>query len=373
MDVRVPKHRAIFETVRTQIESGVFGPGDRVPPDVKLMETFGASRPTVAKALQELERRGFVHRRPGVGTFVREQSGGGANFGLLIPGLGDTEIFEPICGAMARAAQETGHALLWGGDATFAADVAPSRNKGAAAWRMCQQYIRSGVGGVFFAPIELTDDKDQANQRIITALDEASIPVILLDRDYVAYPERSQHDLVGIDNRRVGYMITRHLIARGCKRVHFIARKGSASTVDARIAGFRDAISDQEIVGSEVVQRGDPRDLEFVQTVMKNCNPDGIVCANDVTAAWLMCSLQEIGVCVPDDVLIAGIDDVKYAELLRVGLTTVRQPCSAIGTAAFNAMLVRIEDPNGPSQDVLLACELVIRESTTRQAIENSK
>jgi len=168
-------------------------------------------------------------------------------------------------------------------------------------------------------------------------------------------------------------MITRHLIDCGCQRAHFIARKGSASTVDARIAGFKDATSDQGIVGSEVVHRGDPRDREFVRSVIENCNPDGIVCANDVTAAGLMCTLQEIGVCVPDDVLIAGIDDVKYAELLRVGLTTVRQPCSAIGTAAFAAMLARIENPNAPSQDTLLACELVIRESTTRQAIASVK
>ena len=48
---------------------------------------------------------------------------------------------------------------------------------------------------------------------------------------------------------------------------------------------------------------------------------------------------------VPDDVMIGGIDDVKYAELLRVRLTTVRQPFAAIGEAAYHAMLERIERP----------------------------
>jgi DNA-binding LacI/PurR family transcriptional regulator len=62
-------------------------------------------------------------------------------------------------------------------------------------------------------------------------------------------------------------------------------------------------------------------------------------------------------------VRIIGIDDVKYASLLRVPLTTLRQPCHDLGTAAVAAMLERIAHPTMPARDILLDCKLIIRQS----------
>ena len=67
-----------------------------------------------------------------------------------------------------------------------------SVDKGAIAWDLCQRFIRDRVGGVFFAPLELIPNKDVINRRIVAALDEAKLPVVLLDRDYVKYPGPKQ-------------------------------------------------------------------------------------------------------------------------------------------------------------------------------------
>ena len=91
--------------------------------------------------------------------------------------------------------------------------------------------------------------------------------------------------------------------------------------------------------------------------------PDGIVCANDITAARLMQTLEGFGVGVPSDMRIVGIDDVKYAALLGVPLTTLHQPCREIGETAIRTMLERIANPQLPARDVLLDCKLVIRRS----------
>ncbi len=48
-------------------------------------------------------------------------------------------------------------------------------------------------------------------------LERAGIPIVLLDRCFEPYPDRSNFDLVGIDNHRAGYVLTRHLIADRCK------------------------------------------------------------------------------------------------------------------------------------------------------------
>jgi DNA-binding LacI/PurR family transcriptional regulator len=58
-----------------------------------------------------------------------------------------------------------------------------------------------------------------------------------------------------------------------------------------------------------------------------------------------------------------GIDDVAYASLLPVPLTTVHQPCHDIGEAALHAMLERLDRPKAPARNVLLDCWLVVRES----------
>jgi DNA-binding LacI/PurR family transcriptional regulator len=66
---------------------------------------------------------------------------------------------------------------------------------------------------------------------------------------------------------------------------------------------------------------------------------------------------------IPEDVRIAGIDDVRYAELLPVPLTTLRQPCLEIGATAIATMLDRISNPHLPARSVLLNGTLVVRRS----------
>lgn len=371
------KHRQVFEVMRNRIQSGDYQPGDRIPSEANLIEEFGVSRPTVARALQELQHRGLVKRRRGAGTYVAQVNGGGKLFGLLIPGLGDTEIFEPICGEMARVAQQGGHSLLWGAAFTAAApaelaDEDAKAHRGTIAWELCQRFIQDRVGGVFFAPLELIPNRDLINRRIVSALDDAKIPLVLLDRDYVSYPGRSNHDLVGINNRRVGHTITDHLFKAGCKRLVFVLRPGSASTIHARAAGFAEAFLTRKApFDVRYVQECDPCDLAFIERMLGELRPDGIVCGNDVTAGHLLHTLDQLGVHVPDDVMIGGIDDVKYAALLRVRLTTVRQPFAAIGDAAYHAMIDRIARPDAAPRHITLGCELIVRDSTRQLAMAN--
>jgi GntR family transcriptional regulator of arabinose operon len=67
---------------------------------------------------------------------------------------------------------------------------------------------------------------------------------------------------------------------------------------------------------------------------------------------------------VPSDVCVAGFDDVKYASLLNVPLTTIHQPCAQLGEAAVRVMVERLKNPLMPARDVLLNFQLVVRGST---------
>jgi DNA-binding LacI/PurR family transcriptional regulator len=90
---------------------------------------------------------------------------------------------------------------------------------------------------------------------------------------------------------------------------------------------------------------------------------DAFVCINDRVAGQLMHAFLLRGVRVPNDIRIVGIDDVAYASLLPVPLTTVRQPTREIGEAALNAMLDRLRAPGMRPREILLDGELIVRRS----------
>ena len=353
------KYREIFEKLQGSIASGHYKPGARLPSEAELVRRFGVSRMTVFRAMRELQSLGIVTRRVGSGTYVSPAVNPGSHvFGLLIPELGQTEIFEAICKGMMEAPEAAHHSLLWGNSGSSEGE------KEQAAEQLCQQYISRKVAGVFFAPVEFSSHRNQANHRIVAALDKARIPVVLLDRCLEPYPRRSKYDLVGIDNRRTAYLATEHLITAGAKRIVFFARPNSAPTVDARIAGYREAlVSLSEQRERSLVRLGDPSDTAFIKSMLKKDRPDAFLCANDLTAGGLMQTLITLGENIPHDIRIIGIDDVKYARLLPVPLTTQHQPCRDIGRVALTVMLDRIANPDLPPRDVLLGCQLVVRQS----------
>jgi DNA-binding LacI/PurR family transcriptional regulator len=344
-----PKHQQVFEALSRDILSRRYPPGRKFPSEAALVNRFNVSRITVARAVHDLEERGLVERFAGSGTYVRnpvEEPRKGLLFGLIIPELGTTEIFEPICQGIAGDPAAAGHALLW----PHADGYSSSREQ--QALQLCEQCIERQVSGVFLAPIEMTPRAAEINRQVAATLKKAGIPTIFLDRR----PEDLRGDLVGINNQRAGSLAAEHLRKCGARNIGFIAYRGQASSVLGRIAGYREALQQAGHVFH--VSSGEslslPREAEAC---------DAFVCANDRIAGHLMLSLLEKGVRIPADVRIVGIDDVSYAALLPVPLTTVRQPCREIGEAALHLLLERIAHPQMPAREVLLDCELVVRQS----------
>jgi DNA-binding LacI/PurR family transcriptional regulator len=358
------RYHAIREQIRRDIETKRYSPGERLPSDSELAARFSVSRLTVIRSLRELEAESLVKRRAGSGTYVQ----GGADpatvlsgvasrvFGLLMPDLGDGEVFEPVARAIAHSGEKLHHRLLWG------EHPAPGQDKEQQAEDLCRYLILRRVAGVFFAPVEHTPHQDEVNQRIAAALDEAGIPVVLIDRHICRYPERGRYDLVGIDNRRAGYRMTKHLVDRGCRRIVFASRPGAAPTVAARQSGYREALWDAGLECAESLPVELDRDRSAIlRKFLKSTRPDAVVCANDLTAATLMHDLLKLGVRIPEEIRMVGINDVKYASFLPVPLTTLHQPCHQLGAEAMVLMLDRLQRPDAPARDVLLDCDLVIR------------
>jgi DNA-binding LacI/PurR family transcriptional regulator len=108
---------------------------------------------------------------------------------------------------------------------------------------------------------------------------------------------------------------------------------------------------------------GEPDDPEFAREIVEKGRVDSVLCANDHVAALLLRSLERAGVRVPEDVRMVGFDDVRFATLLSVPLTTMHQPCREIAQVALRAMLDRIDDPTMPPRMLTVSPGLVVRES----------
>jgi DNA-binding LacI/PurR family transcriptional regulator len=91
---------------------------------------------------------------------------------------------------------------------------------------------------------------------------------------------------------------------------------------------------------------------------------DAIFCANDASAAGALETIRASGLRVPEDVALAGFDDVDFAVHLDPPLTTVRQALRQHGMEAARALLQLLGDPGHAPRRVLMPTELVIRQSS---------
>jgi DNA-binding LacI/PurR family transcriptional regulator len=310
----------------------------------------------VARALRELQLQGLIERRAGAGTYLRAETRPlQTTIGLLMQSLGQTEIIDPICAEITRAAQQRGCSVFSGG---LMADRPMDK--------LASEWYQAGVRGVVFAPLEHSQaNREELNLQIVSAFRKAGLAVVLVDRDMLEFPHRSDCDLVSMDSLHAGCELGAHIASIGVSRTAFVARPEYPDTTDLRLIGLSTGMVRGGARPPEFLI-GDPEATEFVSSICQSF--DAVVCSNDLTATRFMQTAFSLGRHVPQDFKLAGFDDVGFASLLPVPLTTIRQPCRDIGAACVDTMIGRLRHPELPARTILLRGELVVRQSTATAA-----
>jgi DNA-binding LacI/PurR family transcriptional regulator len=182
-----------------------------------------------------------------------------------------------------------------------------------------------------------------------------------------------QANVVAIDNLRAIKKAVKYLIDGGhTKIVHFAGPPDSSHTQE-RIEGFRHAFSESTLVFNSdmIIPIGSRHEESYGNTLryFKNRKrkdyPTAIVCFNDQQALAVMTALKELSVQVPRDISIVGNDDIYYAKIYPVPLTTIRAPQHQIGKKAAEILIRNIESPALlPTEQVVLETEFIVRESS---------
>jgi LacI family transcriptional regulator len=172
-------------------------------------------------------------------------------------------------------------------------------------------------------------------------------------------------DAVVPDNTAGGARLVRHLLDRGHRRIAHIAGPPNFSTTQDRLDGYREGLASFGLAADpDLVATGDfTREGGYGaagRLLDAGVGFTAIFAANDLAAVGAMARLQERGLRVPEDVSVAGFDDVPVARDVTPALTTVRVPMVDMGR---QSMRLALRDPGAPHEVVRLGTELVVRRS----------
>lgn len=241
--------------------------------------------------------------------------------GLLLPDLFGEFFSEVIRGADQTAQLHRHHLVV--------SSSHNSREEIAAAVRM----MRGRVDGLLIMSPHI--DANTLRENL-----PPHLPVTLIN----ARVEGDDYDSLNVDNFAGSVAMVEHLLAHGHRRIALI--KGSEDNLDAleRLRGYRHALttgggerrSEYEIVGNFTEASG----YDAVRQILQiRPRPTAVFACNDTTAIGAMSALREEGLVVPDEIAVAGFDDIPISAYLTPSLTTVHVGINQLGVLAVETLL----------------------------------
>ncbi|AHI00305.1 LacI family DNA-binding transcriptional regulator [Kutzneria viridogrisea] len=194
------------------------------------------------------------------------------------------------------------------------------------------------------------------------------LPLVLLGER--VRPGTADH--VVIDNVAAARDATRHLIALGRRRIAAIGdqHNSDAGTAEVRLRGYREALAEAGIAPDPALvlpamSYHRPDGAEAMRRLLTLPEPpDAVFCFNDLLALGALRTLLSSGVRVPQDVALAGIDDIQDGRFSTPTLTTIAPDKEQIAEAAVTMLLERVNGYVGPPRELVAGHRLVAREST---------
>lgn len=219
------------------------------------------------------------------------------------------------------------------------------------------------IDGVVFSPLALGDEDLRATS--------SRVPIVCLGERVHA----GTMDHIAIDNVAAAHTATSHLLEGGRRRIAAIGAQVSpvAETARLRLAGYTEALTE---IGLAVVEgmvqpagrwhRNDGL-LAVKMLIESGARPDAIFCCNDLLALGALHGLADLGIRVPDDIAVIGIDDIEECRYVRPTLTSISPDKGEIALRSVAVLAERLAQPPDSAtagREIEIDFQLVIRDST---------
>jgi LacI family transcriptional regulator len=253
--------------------------------------------------------------------------------GLMIPDITDPFYVNVVRGVEAESNQ-LGYTLTL---CTTHGDAERERN-------VAGTLTSNWVDGVIMMAYKLSPSE-------LEKLSKHKVPIVVIDNPEVAGLIPS----IMVNNTALGRTATAYLVEMGHTRIGFIHGVEGSNSSAARYEGYVQALKSHGLEPDpDLVERGDfsyEHGLAAAHRLLSLPNrPTAIFAANDQMAFGVMNAATELGLSVPEDISVIGVDDIEAAALVVPGLTTMRQPTWEIGACAVQ-ILERLINPPEDSQD----------------------
>ena len=263
--------------------------------------------------------------------------------GLLIPDARNNfygEIIEHI----RREVESYGFFLLFG--------ITGSSNNER---KYISEFISRRVDGIIWVP-QLTYVNDVEH---IKELDKYHIPYLFLAADY----EQSNAPFVMCNLKKGSYMMTKYLLERDIRDIKFLV--GDKRVDEPYVSGYRKALGEAGLSYDERNVYESPYHFEDAQKIALEIikeKPEAIMTNSDFTACAVLQAARQKGLSIPRDLSVCGYDDVIYATINQIPMTTVRQPIERMCKLVVNNLMNQLRYGIVPDS-VILEPSLVIRDT----------
>jgi DNA-binding LacI/PurR family transcriptional regulator len=231
------------------------------------------------------------------------------------------------------------------------------------------QVVRSFVGrnvdGIIVA-------SSQVGDRYAEILDELDLPIVLIN----SHADGSNLHSVSHDDYAGASLVVGHLLRQGYQRIAFLGHRQAGRVHGERRRAWQDLLRSHALEAGVSVDAPEPNIEQGAASIdalldrssaFWNHPPDAIFCYNDLLAIGAIGSLHRRGFWIPQDVAVAGFDDLDVAAYIDPPLTTLHQPRYQMGVRA-SEMLLALLDQTGQTietpQGVSMLGELIVRGST---------
>jgi LacI family transcriptional regulator len=213
----------------------------------------------------------------------------------------------------------------------------------------------------------------QASLQNVYELGDQRTPYLLFDRNFA----HLSANFVGSDDVLVGKMATNHLLEIGRKHIAHIGGRNTSPAQD-RLRGYRQALEqagvplvETRIITEEHVEEGgDSVGFQAMQALLQQTpRPDAVFCYNDLTAIGAIEAILQAGLSVPGDVAVIGCGNLRYADYLRVPLSSIDHRTTELARLVGQVTLELTATPEQPVKTLLTEPKLVVRASTSGVAV----
>lgn len=352
-----PKYQFIADSLRQEIEGGLYREKGLLPTEQVLCQHFNISRQTVRRALSVLEEEGLITRRQGSGSHLREQAAPEEahhySIAVLTTYISDY-IFPYILQGVESVLTANGSAPL----------LYATQNQVSIERKILQTLLTmKSLDGILVegSKTALPNPNLDLYQKLI----DRGVHLVFING---AYPELADTPSVLADNCSGGRMLVEYLQKKGHQHIAGIFKSDDVQG-HQRYFGYMQALRDLEFPLEEnhvfwynTEDRGAFLHEAYVDQILdglEGCS--AVVCYNDEVAIRVVTQLKKRGARIPEDMAVVSFDNSRYSELAPVRITSLSHGGQNLGELAANQMLRLLRGE--PCQSVAIPWTLIEKES----------